>query len=159
MKTERYFRIEKKLSDPSRIVGGILRDLPEHFGFESAIVDYMVDSRSPQFTTLVAFDIQEKPIGFIMMRDNNADVAEIWVLGVLKSAQNGGVGRALVEAGEREALQSGHKYVFLKTIGPAQNDPNYLSTYHFYLRNGYLLLDQRDYFWSGSWCAFLVKKL
>lgn len=46
-----------------------------------------------------------------------------------------------------------------RTIGPSQNDPNYLKTFNFYLHNGYSMLVEYDFVWKGDYCAFMVKKL
>jgi GNAT superfamily N-acetyltransferase len=159
MPTSQSYRITQVKSGQDQIMGRILRTLPEHFGFESAIVDLCEESRNPGTQTFVAFGSGDVPVGFLMLVRNTKDTAEVSAMGVLKEHQGGSVGSALLKRAEEEARKRKHKFLLIKTIGPKQKDPNFLRTYNFYIKNGYSLLDEWDYFWRGSWCALLLKRL
>ncbi|MBS1992664.1 MAG: GNAT family N-acetyltransferase [Cyanobacteria bacterium SZAS LIN-2] len=152
-------RIEQAVGNPDRIVGTILRTLPEYFGFESAIVDYCENARDEKYTTFVALSENADAMGFAMMVLNSDTTAELWVMGVLPAFHSRGIGARLVEAVETEARKRACKYLLVKTIGPSQNDPNFLKTFKFYLKQGFELLMECDFLWAGSSCALLLKKL
>lgn len=141
------------------MVGQILRALPEYFGFEAGIVDFCEAARKMKNTTYAAITDDGTRAGFLLLTMNNNMTAEIWVMGVLPEFHGHGIGKALLERAETESRKRGRRYIMARTIGPSQNDPNYLKTFNFYLHNGYSMLVEYDFVWKGDYCAFMVKKL
>ena len=82
----------------------ILCSLPEWFGIESAIVEYVrVIDRLP---TLVA-EIDGAPAAFLTLRSTSEFAAEIHVMAVRRQAQRRGLGRALLGAAETHLRAQG----------------------------------------------------
>lgn len=140
-------------------MGQILRALPEYFGFEAGIVDFCEAARKSKNTTYAAIADDGTRVGFLLLTMNNDMTAEIWVMGVLPECHGQGIGKALLERAENESRKRGRRYLMARTIGPSQNDPNYLRTFNFYQNNGYSMLVEYDFVWKGDYCAFMVKKL
>lgn len=153
------FRIAELRADQAKLVGQILRQLPDYFGFESAIVDYVDNARQPEFKTFVALDNSDKALGFIMITMNNEFTAQIWVMGVVPKSHGLGIGKALLAEAEKDSKARNRRFIMAKTVGPRDNDPNFLKTLSFYQRNGYTMVIELDYIWKGSSCAILVKQL
>jgi len=71
-----------KIADPklkSEIANSILRDLPDWFGIESAIVDYIHDVQLME--TWAVYE-DSKAIGFASINRHFSNAAEIHVMGI-----------------------------------------------------------------------------
>ena len=70
-----------------------------------------------------------------------------------------GVGRAMIEALERDARDGGVQLLMVKTLGPSHPDPGYARTRRFYERMGFLPLEE-THLWGGDIpCLIMVKPL
>ncbi len=148
-----------KVAQPDRVVGRILRALPEYFPFESAIVDYCEAARKSKYLTIAAIDDSDHKKGFVMVTMNNDTTAQIWVMAVAPEVHSKGIGSQLLEEAETLARSSGAKYIMVKTVGPSDNNRNFLRTLNFYLFNQYTFLAEFDFVWAPTHCAVLYKKL
>lgn len=156
----RVIRIEELKSRQDRVVGKILRTLPEYFGFESAIVDYCDCARQSAYTTYAAVSKKHNVLGVSMIVMNNEMTAQLWLIAVSRESHRRGIGGLLLERSEQGAREMGRQYIMAKTIGPSQKNPNYLKTFEFYRKNGYsMVFEIADQIWGGSHCAIMVKKL
>ena len=81
----------------SNICNKILRSLPEWFGIEQAIVDYVNDVRN--MPTWLAEEDAES-VAFLSLKIHNEYTAEIHVMGVIKSYHRQGVGQKLIKEAE-----------------------------------------------------------
>ena len=87
------FTIVRKPTGADKTCEQILRELPEWFGIEEAIIGYRKDIE--KMPTWVAVD-NDRIVGFLTVNYHNKYSAEIQVMGVLKEYHRQGVGRALV---------------------------------------------------------------
>jgi ribosomal protein S18 acetylase RimI-like enzyme len=80
--------------EKSDICNGILRALPNWFGVESSILDYVNQVRSLPF---YAFFDNDKAIGFVAIKVHNPFTAEVCVMGVLSGYHRQGIGKKLIQ--------------------------------------------------------------
>ena len=83
-------KIVKDPKKKSDICDMILRNLPEWFGVEAAIKEYVNGVKEQTF--LAAY-IGNKPIGFLSIKEPNKYTSQIYVLGILKEFHRRGIGK------------------------------------------------------------------
>lgn len=149
-------RLVRLACGPADACEAVLRALPDWFGDESALIEYV--ERIPALPTVAALD-GERVVGFASLERHFARAAEIHCMGVAPEAHGRGVGRALVEASEAWAAAWGVRYLQVKTLGPTVADPNYARTRAFYGAVGFEPLEEMKTLW-GNWpCLVLVKRV
>ncbi|MET2851001.1 GNAT family N-acetyltransferase [Vibrio owensii] len=135
----------------------VLRTLPEWFGREDSLVEYV--SEIDSLDTYTAWDGNEL-IGFFSVNYHNAYSAELHVLAVHKDHHRKGIGLLLFQTIEKELKAKSVKLLQVKTLGASANDPNYEKTRHFYTALGFYSLEEIEAFWGeGTPCLFMVKAL
>jgi len=134
----------------------ILRALPEWFGIESSIVQYVKDVQAME--TWVAEDA-ERVVGFITLRRHSKRSVEIQVIAVLASHHGRGVGRALVEHVEPGLRREGVALFHVKTLGPSRPNEHYARTRGFYEHLGFVPLEENRLWGDVNPCLMLVKPL
>jgi ribosomal protein S18 acetylase RimI-like enzyme len=150
-------RIESGVARPE-VVGSLLRGLPEWFGIDEAIEEYV--ARSAQLPTYTAVRDGE-PVGVLVLEHHSDRVAELYVLATVRRLHRRGIGRALVAAAERDLARGGTTYVQVKTLGASHPSPEYVATRRFYEALGYQGLEEypADALWPGDPCLVMVKHL
>jgi GNAT superfamily N-acetyltransferase len=135
----------------------IMRGLPDWFGIEESIVDYVRDvERMPTF---VAAD-DGRVVGFLTINRHYEHAAEIQVMGVLADHHRQGVGRALVRRAEEWLRERGVEYLQVKTVGPSRECEHYARTREFYLAVGFRPLEEMKTLWNeANPCLVQVKKI
>jgi GNAT superfamily N-acetyltransferase len=84
----------------------------------------------------------------------------VHVLAVARDQHGRGVGRALMDLGERFARHVGARLMLVKTLGPSHADPFFARTRGFYQHLGYEPLLESDRLWGeGNPALLLVKAL
>ncbi len=148
-----------KIEDPqekSRICERILRSLPQWFGIESAILDYIKDVQAME--TWVA--TKSDAIGFISLNKHNNQTAEIHVMGVLPEFHGKKVGSELVRVAEESLLAQRFKFLTVKTLSESRPDVNYDKTRKFYLKSGFIPLEEFKTLWGEhNPCLMMVKAI
>lgn len=91
----------------------ILLQLPEWFGLPDSTNEYIQNSKDMPFWA--CFD-EDKPIGFIVLKETSDATAEIYVMGILKEYHRKGIGHLLWEAFLQYAKEHGYEYVQVKTV-------------------------------------------
>jgi len=134
----------------------ILRSLPDWFGIESSIVDYVRDLSVME--TLVA-EVDGDVVAFLTLKRHSEHAEEIHVMGVCEEHQGQGLGRALVADAERRLVARGCDFAQVKTLGPSHPDKGYAGTRAFYLRMGYVPLEEHKLWGDANPCLVLVKHL
>jgi chloramphenicol 3-O-phosphotransferase/GNAT superfamily N-acetyltransferase len=141
----------------SAVCAPILRALPEWFGVEAAVQQYIADIET--MPTLLA-EIDGQPVGFLTLKRHSPYAAEIHVMGVLPTAHRRGVGRALVEHAEAFLRQQGVEYLQVKTLSGSHPDPGYAKTRAFYLAMGFRPLEELPDFWDeANPCLVMIKNV
>lgn len=153
--------VEIKKTEVSRqkehICDTILRALPEWFGIESAIADYVRDTSSMAFWA--AFD-KDIPVGFVALKEHNAYTAEIYTMGILKDYHRQGIGRQLIQHCESFCTEKGIEYLTVKTLDESREDLSYAKTRSFYESVGFRPLEVFPLLWGkDNPCLFLAKYL
>ena len=135
----------------------ILRTLPEWFGIESALTQYVVDI--DVMPTFLARHM-ERIVGFLTIRKHNSVSAEIHVIAVLPDHHRQGTGRAMLAAAEEWLKRDGIEFLQVKTLGPSRPDSDYETTRQFYEASGFQPLEEFETLWGeGLPCLQMVKKL
>jgi GNAT superfamily N-acetyltransferase len=132
----------------------ILRALPEWFGIESALVQYVGDAQ--RLPTWVA-ELDGRPAGFITLRQHFSRAAEIHCMAVVPELHRRGIGRALVEYVVAECRKLNVAYLQVKTLGPARPHEPYARTRAFYEALGFLPLEEFPKLWPGNPALLLVR--
>ena len=135
----------------------ILRSLPQWFGIESALIQYVKDiDVMPTFISRHA----EQIVGFLTIRKHNSISAEIHVIAILPDHHRQGIGSALLAQTEEWLKSDGVEYLQVKTLGSSRPDINYEKTRQFYEALGFLPLEEFETLWGeGLPCLQMVKKL
>jgi GNAT superfamily N-acetyltransferase len=135
----------------------ILRALPEWFGIEESLQEY-VDAAGTMETILATEG--DQAVGFLTIHRHFPESAEVHCMGVLPEYQGRGVGRRLMEACEAYLRDDGATVLQVKTIAEKKQDAAYLKSLAFYRRVGFVPLEVSDKLWQ-EWnpCLILVKSL
>ncbi len=141
----------------SNICEKILHKLPEWFGIEESIIEYVEDVKTTFF--FAAYD-QNQVIGFIALKAHNEFTAEILVMGVMKSCHRQRVGRQLIETCLQSCKEKGFEYLTVKTLAESHPDLGYRKTREFYLAMGFKPLEVFETLWDeANPCLFMVKEI
>lgn len=135
----------------------ILRSLPEYFGIEEALVQYLDDIKD-----LLTFHarVNAQAVGFLSISRHAPESAEIHVMGIIPQEHRKGIGSALVKSAEAYLRQQGAILFQVKTLGEAHPDENYKKTRCFYRAMGFLPLEEIPDFWGQDLpTLFMVKPL
>lgn len=135
----------------------ILRALPQWFGIEEALQDYIIASQNlPTVFTLV----DKQVAGFLTVKHHNPYASEIYVMGVHPSYHRQGIGKAMVQHIETLLKAQGVEFLQVKTLSPSHPDPNYVLTRKFYDKMGFRPLEEFPTLWGESNpCLLMIKSL
>lgn len=136
-----------------------LRSLPQWFGIELAIQEYI--ETSAWLPMLVSFpEDTESFSGFVSLRLPFPESAEIYVMGVLPEYHRTGTGSMLISSAETYLKNLGVRFLQVKTLSPARESPEYAKTRLFYLSCGFTPLDEFPELWGPeNPCLQLIKSL
>ena len=138
-------------------VGRLLAGLPEWFGIEQSVQNYVHEARS--LPTTAALD-GDDVVGVCLVCRHTPVAAEIELLAVERSRHRQGIGRRLMDAVEADLSAAGVRLLQVKTFGPSGVSPEYALTRAFYASLGYLPLEERTDIWGPqNPCLISVKPL
>ena len=141
--------------EKSHICNLVLRALPDWFGIESAIVDYVNDVRPMPF--YAAFD-DGGPVGFVAIKRHNQHTAEVYVMGILQDFHRMGIGTKLIALCEDYCRKNKMTFLTVKTLDESRADEGYAKTRQFYLSVGFKPLEVFPLLWDASNpCLFMAK--
>ena len=147
----------KPFSQQCKICESILRDLPEWFGIEKALIQYVAEIE--KLPTLL-FRVESKYVGFLSFKQHNKYAAELFVMGVRPEYHRQGIGRALISSTESILHQQKVEYWQVKTLSASHPDPFYAQTRAFYLAMGFRPLEEFAQLWERDTpCLLMVKCL
>ena len=135
----------------------LLSTVPEWFGQPESNAEYIDAARTKE--TWTVRDNAGKVIGLTLVDRHFPHVAEIHLTVVDREFHGSGVGSAMVEALEAEALGNGVKLLEVKTLGASHPDEGYRRTRHFYEKCGFLALEETDLWGEDTPCLIMVKPL
>lgn len=135
----------------------VLRSLPEWFGIEESLLEYVADTE--RFPTFVAVD-GDAIVGFTTLRRHFETSWELHCIAVAASHRGRGIGRLMLETCEPWLRSRSAKFLLVKTIAATSPDPNYAQTRLFYERLGFNPLEVFPTLWSPrNPCLQMVKVL
>jgi len=141
----------------SKITLEILESLPEWFAECNAVEKYSQDVK-----TLHYYVIEENShsVGFCCLKRINEYTSEIYVMGIKKEFHHSGIGTFSIMEISKKLLQDGYKILMVKTLGASANYEYYESTRKFYLKNGFIPLEEYHEIWGKeNPCLIMVKPL
>ena len=122
----------------------ILRSLPQWFGIEESLLEYVAESE--RFSTFLAVEIE--PVAFLTVREHFPQSWEVHCMGVLASHRGTGIGRELHSFVEGWLRSKGAQVLQVKTLAPAHPSPEYADTRQFYTAMGYVPLEVFPAMWG-----------
>lgn len=140
----------------SNITDFILRKLPDWFGIEEAILEYVDGVKDTYFCAAFA---DNQPIGFLSLKFNNEYTSEIYVMGVLKEYHKQGIGRNLIERAVNYSINNSYKFLMVKTLGESHPDKSYRGTREFYKKLEFYPLEEIEGIWGSNPCLIMVRVL
>ena len=91
----------------------ILEALPEWFGISEAREEYIAESADKIFFCACN---QDRPIGFLCLKETGKATVELCVMGVLKEFHRKGIGRELFHRAKQAASKKGYSIMQVKTV-------------------------------------------
>lgn len=154
------WRVTSGSLDPAT-VERLLRKLPEWFGIESAISDYVEAAR--QLPAYLAWPDRAPTTGLaagvLLAKRHFPSSAEIYLMAVDPAVHRQGVGRALISALEADLAADDVQYLQVKTLGPSHPDAGYARTRLFYASAGFQPIEEITGLWPGNPCLIMIKIL
>ena len=132
-------------NDKSTICENILRALPNWFGVESSIVNYVKQVRELPF---YAASDGTKNIGFVAIKPHSPFASEICVMGILKEYHGKGIGRRLVDECEQYCVKNKIELLTVKTLDESRASESYEKTRLFYLAIGFKPVEVFPLLWD-----------
>lgn len=145
------------LADTSSDCERILRSLPQWFGIEESLREYVSDAdRYPTFHALE----HGQSVAFLTVREHFPPSWEVHCIGVLAERRGQGIGRQLHTHVERWLAARGVRWLQVKTLSASDPSVEYAETRAFYARLGYAPLEEFPTLWGpGMPVLQLVKPL
>ena len=135
----------------------ILRMLPEWFGNEKGILDYVNSVHN--FPYWSAFD-KNKCIGFFSIKIHYNRTGDIYVCGVDPNYHGKGVGTLLYKESENYCIKNKCKYIIVKTLSEIVQYEPYLKIKEFYKKMGFSELLTLTEMWDEeNPCLIMIKNL
>ena len=135
----------------------ILRALPDWFGIEESLLQYVKDANI--MPTMLA-KVDDVVVGFITIKKHFSDSAEIHCMGILPQYHRKGIGKLLIEELENHLNSDGIKILQVKTVSANRECNAYAKTRDFYKAVGFIPLEVFPTFWDkANPCLVLVKQI
>ena len=135
----------------------ILRVLPDWFGIEESLVQYVKDA--DVMPTMLAKD-KDDVIGFLIIKRHFPDSAKIHCMGILPQYHRKGTGKLLIKELEKYLEYEGVKILQVKTVSADRDYDAYAKTRFFYKAVGFIPLEVFPTLWDEvNPCLLLVKHI
>jgi len=124
----------------------ILESLFDWFEIPETREKYIKDSADQ---IMVAAFEDDKPMGFICLKETGKETVELSVMGVLKEYHRKGVGKSLFKFAKEIAIEKGYSFMQVKTVKMGVYD-DYDKTNKFYLALGFKEFEVFPDFWDEA---------
>ncbi len=124
----------------------LLEALHEWFEVTESREEYIRDSAGKTF--FCAY-VDEKPVGFIYLKQTGNATVELAVMGVLKEYHRSGIGRKVFEKAKEAACAEGYSFMQVKTVKMGVYE-DYDRTNLFYLSLGFKELEVFPTLWDEA---------
>ena len=149
--------IEPPTTKCGEVCEKVLRALPEWFGIEESLVQYVKDAET--MPTMLVKD-GDAAVGFLTIKKHFPESADIHCMGILPEYHRTGTGRKLIEALENHLRSEGVKMLQVKTVSADRKCPAYTKSRAFYKGVGFIPLEVFPTLWDeANPCLVLVKPL
>ncbi len=143
--------------EKSKICEEILRSLPKWFGIESAIVNYVKESKK---FPMYAIQVKGAIIGFVSTKVHFKKSVEIYVMGLKEKCHGKNYGSWLLAFVEDDLSKQKFEFLTVKTLSENRVDKFYEKTRNFYLKNGFSPLEEFPALWGeANPCLQMIKTL
>ena len=113
----------------------ILRKLPEWFGIEESLVNYV--NTVKEYSYWAVFNNENNCIGFFSGKMHYNKTGDIYVCGIDPKYHGKGIGTLLYNELEKYFINNNCKYVIVKTLSEIHPDIFYAKTRKFYEKMGF----------------------
>lgn len=131
-------------SQKKAIAREILEALHDWFEVDESREQFIAESADQPFFAAIEND---KPVGFLCLKQTGKETVELAVMGVLKEYHRHGLGRQLFDAAKAEAAKQGYEFMQVKTVQMGCYD-DYDRTNKFYLSLGFKELEVIECIWG-----------
>jgi ribosomal protein S18 acetylase RimI-like enzyme len=143
--------------EAARVAEAVMRALPQWFGLEEPLLEYVQAAK--RLPTLIASD-GPLSVGFLTIKQQMPQSAEIVAMGVLPEWHRRGIGRCLIGTASDLLGASGTRLLQVKTLGPSHPSQSYRDTRSFYESLGFIPVEETTAFWGeANPCLVMVKPL
>ena len=137
----------KEITDASQkkaIARQILEALHDWFEVDESREQFIAESADEPFFAAIEND---KPVGFLCLKQTGKETVELAVMGVLKEYHRHGLGRQLFEAAKAQAAKQGYQFMQVKTVQMGYYE-DYDRTNKFYLSLGFKEFEVIECIWG-----------
>jgi len=135
----------------------VLRSLPKWFGHEASLIEYV--EAIDNLDTYSAWS-DEELIGFFSLKYHFEHSVDLYVLGIMPDFHGQSIGSTLYQQIESDMKRKGVSFIQVKTLSPKVKNKEYLQTLKFYLRMGFVPLEDFPGFWGEDTpCLQLIKNI
>lgn len=135
----------------------LLRLLPDWFGVEDSLVEYVEASRT--MAAVTARDERGHLVAVALLEEHDPGAPEVHLMAVHPAWRRHGLGRRLVLTCQQIARAGGHRLLQVKTLGPSHPHRGYAGTRGFYLAAGFLPVQEHPDLWPGHPALVMVAPL
>lgn len=141
-------------SKAEKICRDLTAGLPEWFGNPDANERY---AKGCAERTSFAAMLDNNYIGMITLEFPFNNNANIYWMAVNRNYHGQNIGLELLLAAQRYCAENGCDSITVETLSPKENDPNYLKTYHFYEKNGFVPLFELSPYGPDFLMCYMIK--
>jgi GNAT superfamily N-acetyltransferase len=146
----------KDTDEKRAIARTVLENLTEWFEVEESREGYIRDCADWIF---LAVREDDKPMGFLCLKETGNATVELAVMGVLKDSHRSGIGRQLVEKAKEIAWAEGYEFMQVKTVKMGMYE-DYDKTNQFYVSCGFKEFEVFPLYWDeANPCQIYVMSL
>lgn len=143
-------------SNETILIKDILVALPDYFGLEESLNNYVKDSAS---LDVIGCFSEDTCIGFLSLKPTSKAVLEVYVMGIDPTYHHQGIGSKLLQLAMLLAKEKQYSYMQVKTLDPSIKDKNYLKTYAFYKAMGFVDVEVLPLWDEWNPCLLMIQKL
>ncbi|MCL2362095.1 MAG: GNAT family N-acetyltransferase [Defluviitaleaceae bacterium] len=138
----------------SEICNDVLRSIPDWFGDEESLMDYVAGVQDKPFHAVMDGDAA---VGFVSIVVHNQYTGEIYVMGIKEAYHGQGIGRKLVNLCVDFCRENGMEFLTVKTLDASREDAHYERTRKFYYSVGFKPLEVFTTIWGEvNPCLFMA---
>ena len=149
--------VQTETTNCGKLCEKILRALPDSFGIEDSLVQYVKDADA--MPTMLVKD-ENEVVGFLTIKRHFPESADIHCMGIHPKYHRKGIGKLLIKELENYLKDEGVKILQVKTVSADRDCDAYAKTRAFYKAVGFSPLEVFPNWWDdANPCLLLVKQI